>query len=381
MTSSYIAVLICALLMNAPFSAAFHQSRKKESSQQPRSGSILHRLRGGGDVNDSNGATEISADPPASSQDVSKTMYNKQATNWVRTEPRCLSDFTGRPVVFGMLADELSTGDKTVLDVGCGEGYCARKVVELGAARVVGCDISQGMIDSARETAGNDERFRFYVSDAGNLLHCLEENSDDVGVRSDEFDVAIAVFLFNYLTSHDMEEVICQIHRALKSGGTFVFSVPHPSMIYAHDADSVFHLNSEGKGYYSARNEKILGQISTIDGTKLNVMSVHKTLGDYIRAIGNAGFQILDIREAGVTEDHMALHPDFFRSVQDRPLVSEIIALHFFALLSTHSLYFSASRLQAKETIKYRVLSLNYFKPEDSIKLVPLPMAVFIFVL
>ena len=391
MTSSYIAVLICALLMNAPFSAAFHQSRKKESSQQPRSGSILHRLRGGGDVNDSDGANEISADPPASSQDVSKTMYNKQATNWVRTEPRCLSDFTGRPVVFGMLADELSTGDKTVLDVGCGEGYCARKVVELGAARVVGCDISQGMIDSARETAGNDERFRFYVSDAGNLLHCLEENSDDVGVRSDEFDVAIAVFLFNYLTSHDMEEVICQIYRALKSGGTFVFSVPHPSMIYAHDADSVFHLNSEGKGYYSARNEKILGQISTIDGTKLNVMSVHKTLGDYIRAIGNAGFQILDIREAGVTEEHMALHPEFFRSVQDRPLVSEIIAphlcptdsmfvhLHFYQL--TDSITLTASRLQAKETIKYRVLSLNYFKPEDSIKLVPLPMAVFIFVL
>ncbi|EJK76304.1 hypothetical protein THAOC_01940, partial [Thalassiosira oceanica] len=60
--------------------------------------------------------------------------------------------------------------------------------------------------------------------------------------------------------------------------------------------------------------------ISTIDGTKLNVMSVHKTLGDYVQAISKAGFQILDIREAGVTEEHMALHPEFFRSVQDRPL-------------------------------------------------------------
>merc|ERR1719491_1733011 len=42
------------------------------------------------------------------SSDISKTMYNKQATNWVRTEPRCLSDFTGRPVVFEMLSTELS---------------------------------------------------------------------------------------------------------------------------------------------------------------------------------------------------------------------------------------------------------------------------------
>ena len=91
-------------------------------------------------------------------------------------------------------------------------------------------------------------------------------------------------------------------------------------MILCHDKNAVFHLNSEGKGYFSSRNEKILGQISTIDGTKLNVMCVHKTVGDYINAINAAGFQIVDIQEAGVTEEHLALHPEFFRSVQDRPL-------------------------------------------------------------
>ena len=278
----------------------------------------VHGIRGGDSSSVDN--ENINTSTSTTSQDDSRTMYNKQATNWVRTEPRCLSDFTGRPVVFGMLADELQTdnnGDnnKVVLDVGCGEGYCARKVIELGASKVVGCDISQEMISSAQTTSEGDSRFTYYASPVGELLQSLKEQGE-----STEFDIAIAVFLFNYLTTTDMEDAIMQIYHALKSGGVFVFSVPHPSMIFCHDKASVFNLDSEGRGYYSSRNEKIYGQISTIDGTKLNIMSVHKTLGDYISAINKAGFHIDDIQEAGVTEKHMQLHPEFFESVNDRPL-------------------------------------------------------------
>lgn len=228
-----------------------------------------------------------------------------------------------------MLAELLQQDDgedgsgKVVLDVGCGEGYCARKAVELGATRVVGCDISEEMIASARDVADGDDRFRYFACPAGDLMRELQTRADELGIAgspSGAFDVAIAVFLFNYLTSFDMEDAVAQVYQALKPGGTFIFSVPHPSMIYCHDEDAVFHLDSAGKGYYSARNEKLLGRISTVDGTWLNVMSVHKTLGDYVSAIRAAGFEILDISEAGVTEEHMKLHPEFFKSVYDRPL-------------------------------------------------------------
>mmetsp|Transcript_34130 Transcript_34130/g.72722 ORF Transcript_34130/g.72722 Transcript_34130/m.72722 type:complete len:325 (+) Transcript_34130:19-993(+) len=295
----------------AVFSEAFRQTRKLSSA------SIIQKIRCGALANDDDEGGETT-----SSQNTSRTMYNKQATNWVRTEPRCLSDFTGRPVVFGMVAEELVNKDKIVLDVGCGEGYCARKVVELGASMVVGSDISHEMINSANNIADGDDRFCFYVCPVGELIQGLKKRAVDIGIESlvGGFDVAMAVFLFNYLTSDDMEDAIRQIFQALKSGGIFVFSVPHPSMIFCHDKDAVFHLNSEGKGYYSSRNKKIFGQISTIDGTKLNIMSVHKTVGDYINAINAAGFHIVDIQETGVTEEHLALHPEFFASVQDRPL-------------------------------------------------------------
>lgn len=249
-------------------------------------------------------------------------MYDAQSRRWVRTQPRCLSDFTGRPVVFSLLEPHVN-GGATVLDVGCGEGYCARKVVEMGASMVIGLDISEGMVQSARAASEGDDRFHYSVASCSDLLKTLEEKRDELGIEGvveGSIDVAMAVFLFNYLTSEETGEAMKQIHAAIKPGGTFVFSVPHPSMIYCHDPSSVFHLQSEGKGYFSSRNQQILGQICTLDGEKLNIMSVHKTLHDYIGCIQVAGFEIVDIREAGVTEEHMKLHPEFFESVQDRPL-------------------------------------------------------------
>lgn len=317
------------LLLSYPVDA-FRPRRNRQSIRRcsRNNDKLLFHLRCGDSdepiVDDNNNKIDENNNAEEDGETKSRKMYNKQASNWVRTEPSCLSDFTGRPVVFSMLEDVLkgSDGSKVVLDVGCGEGYCARKVVEMGAARVVGSDISKEMIACALNVSNGDDRFKYYEAVAGNLLSGLNDNRDYLEIESAEeaFDVAIAVFLFNYLTTNEMEEVIRQIYTTLKKGGTFVFSVPHPSMIFCHHDGAIFRLNSENKGYYSSRNEKITGTISKIDGTTLNIMSVHKTLADYMKAIFSAGFEIVDIQEAGVTEEHMKLHPEFFQSVKDRPL-------------------------------------------------------------
>lgn len=278
---------------------------------------------------DSGSQEEISTTPQQEGE-ASRAMYNAQATKWVRTEPRCLSDFTGRPVVFSFLEPHIPGA--TVLDVGCGEGYCARKVLEMGAERVIGSDISEEMVRSASATAaamGQGDALSFYAAPCSELLAGLAVKKEGLGIGGDSvegsMDVAIAVFLFNYLTSGEMEDAMRQIHTALKPGGVFVFSVPHPSMIYSHGGDddasfSAFRLKTKGKGYFSSRNEKILGTICTINKEELNVMSVHKTINDYMSAINSVGFEIVDIREAGVTEEHMQLNPAFFGSVEDRAL-------------------------------------------------------------
>jgi len=56
-----------------------------------------------------------------------------------------------------------------VLDVGCGNGWAARRAVELGAGRGLGVDISPRMIDRAQAACQGDDRFAFAVSPAEQL--------------------------------------------------------------------------------------------------------------------------------------------------------------------------------------------------------------------
>ena len=62
------------------------------------------------------------------------TIYDDQANKWTRSKPICMSDFTGRPIVFEMCKDHVR--GSTILDVGCGEGYVARRLVGMGATKM-----------------------------------------------------------------------------------------------------------------------------------------------------------------------------------------------------------------------------------------------------
>ena len=76
-------------------------------------------------------------------------LYNRSASNWQRSEPILLSDFTARPFLLSWC--EPVKGQR-VLDLGCGEGYIARQLKKRGAAHVEGIDISEEMIASAIAT-------------------------------------------------------------------------------------------------------------------------------------------------------------------------------------------------------------------------------------
>ena len=100
---------------------------------------------------------------------------------------------------------------KTILDLACGEGFYSRRVKALGAATVVGVDISEKMIDLARQQeADRPLGIEYIVADAG--------GKNGFG----EFDMVIASYLLNY--AHSREELLafCRtIAASLKPGGVF----------------------------------------------------------------------------------------------------------------------------------------------------------------
>ena len=263
----------------------------------------------------------------------SAQLYNKQSNNWVRKGATCLSDFTGRPVVFDMCSSFVC--DAHVLDVGCGEGYGARKLVEMGAKRIVGLDVSSAMIEKANANPVKSSRETYVTSDADKIIETFNNMPAELGLvpgrmlEEGSFDMAIAIFLFNYTSISKMKAICDQIYKSLKPGGHFVFSVPHPFMLNAHgseetsnDTFSFSKGDAKADSYFSLRDRKFAGVIRTLDGRELNVKMLFKTVSDYIDTLGAVGFDMAKMHEARVLPEHVAAHPNFFESVRDSPLVS-----------------------------------------------------------
>ena len=236
-------------------------------------------------------------------------LYNQSAQNWTRSDPVLLSDFTARPFVLAWC--EPIRGLR-VLDLGCGEGYFARQLKQRGAASVEGVDSSSKMIDGALAAEqATPLGIQYRVSDAGELSNFADQ----------QFDLIVAVFLFNYVDYEKMTSIMKGVWRLLSPGGRFIFSVPHPCFAYLHAEQPPFYFEREGKGYFSGRNELFEGQIWRRDGTQLPVRCIHKTLDDYFRALDAAGFSSMPaVRELHVQRKHLEMDAKFFEPLKDKPL-------------------------------------------------------------
>jgi SAM-dependent methyltransferase len=238
-----------------------------------------------------------------------RSLYDGQAGDWKRNAPLLLSDYSARPFVL-QLCEPLQ--GKKILDAGCGEGYVARKMLDAGAGFVHGVDISAGMIDQAQVqiTESHKGRCRFETGDIRN----------DVLLSEGEFDLVLAMFLFNYLDSHATAEVMKRFFHCLKPGGHFIFSVPHPSLAFLKKDRFPFYFETKG-GYFSGRNMLFPGEIWRRDGVAVGVQCVHKTLEDYFSCLRLAGFRLMpEVYELHINEEHIALDPAFFIPLKDLPL-------------------------------------------------------------
>jgi len=112
----------------------------------------------------------------------------------------------------------------SVLDLACGEGHYTRELRHRGAARVVGIDLSEGMIRLAQqEESRNPLGIEYQVHDA--------QTFD--GKKS--FDLVVAAYLLNYAATRDqLMEMCAAVARALRPGGRFVAANNNPAQEPEH---------------------------------------------------------------------------------------------------------------------------------------------------
>ena len=101
---------------------------------------------------------------------------------------------------------------KSILDLGCGEGFYTRKFRQKGAAKVVGVDLSPKMIELAKQQEAREPLgIEYLVADVLNL-----------GFLG-SFDLVVASYLLNYAQTKAQLLQMCQsIFVNLKANGRFV---------------------------------------------------------------------------------------------------------------------------------------------------------------
>jgi predicted TPR repeat methyltransferase len=109
----------------------------------------------------------------------------------------------------GQYINSPAAGSLDVLDAGCGTGLCG-PLLRPFCRRLVGVDLSSGMIDYARERGGYDE---LVVAEL-----CAFMRS-----RSGQFDAVVSADTLVYFGA--LEEACLTAHQALRAGGLFVFTV------------------------------------------------------------------------------------------------------------------------------------------------------------
>jgi ubiquinone/menaquinone biosynthesis C-methylase UbiE len=113
-----------------------------------------------------------------------------------------------------------------VLDLGCGVGRVAREL-EPHVREIDAVDVSEEMICQAREYVGPSSRIRFHVNDG----FTLPQLSDD------SIDFAFSLLTMHHVTRPAFESYLRELHRVLRPGGRFLFSVVSRDRSPAYEVD------------------------------------------------------------------------------------------------------------------------------------------------
>jgi len=112
----------------------------------------------------------------------------------------------------------LSPGER-VLEIACGSGLFARRLVELGA-EVLATDVSPVFLERAKERAGEQtDRIEFRTLDA-------TDRDELTALGEGRFDAAVANMALMDLP--EITPLFEALARLLRPGGRFVFTIMHP---------------------------------------------------------------------------------------------------------------------------------------------------------
>lgn len=187
------------------------------------------------------------------------------------------------------------------LDLGCGFGWACRWARENGAISARGIDLSQNMLEKARE----------FPQDVG--IEYEQADLEGLKLPGEEYGVAFSSLALHYLVN--LEGLVAEVFKSLKPGGSFIFSVEHP--IYTAPRKPDWILDSEGNSVWPLDRYLLEGPRVT-NWLAEGVVKQQRMISTYIGIMLKVGFVLAEIEEWGASEEQLKEFPDWART-RDRP--------------------------------------------------------------
>jgi SAM-dependent methyltransferase len=170
-----------------------------------------------------------------------------------------------------------------VLDVACGQGLATRAVATAGAARVVGVDASERMVELARRHGAPEGSDVSYVVDDAQTLAAFDPAS---------FDGVTCQLLMDI---PDLDATLAAVRRVLRDGGWFAFVIGHPCFLMP-DAETISRPDGRAAVAVSGYFEERFWRSSNPNGVR-RAGNHHRTLSTYLNALSRSGFALEAVEE------------------------------------------------------------------------------------
>lgn len=178
---------------------------------------------------------------------------------------------------------------KRVLELGCGAGPNLVAMARQGA-HAIGLDFSPEQLAAAKRLAEREKvRVELHAGDLAELVF----------LRAESIDLAFSAYALGLV--EDLNRVFRQVHRVLKQGAPFVFSLPHPSSHLIDDDDPEQPLLIR-RSYFDRTSV-------SYDWEGVPLSAHHHTVSDLFAGLSRANFSVDTVLEPEPSADgHRSPH-------------------------------------------------------------------------
>ena len=173
--------------------------------------------------------------------------------------------------------------EKTILDLGCGDGKHCVDFIARGAKSVVGLDISEKMLQIAQTENAND------------VIRYIKMSMTDIAGLQETFDFIYSNMAFHYI--EDFAAFAKTLFNVLNPGGFLLFAQEHPVITATMDGKGHFNKSLSGRKLsYTFSDYGVLGKRVTtwfVDG----VVKYHRRISDILNVLTDVGFVIERVEE------------------------------------------------------------------------------------